>query len=301
MTTGQPEQYGQYGPYICRSLIEADSQGGAFIASHEDSGADVLLRVLTVTIADVDEALTECNYLLRELSAIDAPHIIGIEDYGNEFHTLYIALSLVRGGTLAQRMAYRHIGTPDDQAPQLPSVADVLALTERMALALDTLHATGLVHGQLEPRTILFDRSGQSFLSEIGFTRLMKIMFRLDTTNSFNMSRYSPPELWNGDRPSPATDQYALACIVYELLTGQAAFSGRSIYELMKAHTEDIAVPPHYARPELSESLAMVFWQALAKRPDRRFPGVTAFHQALKKVLDEDATARTDFFTFQMS
>ncbi len=301
MTTGQPEQYGQYGPYICRSLIEADSQGGAFIAEHERSGAEVLLRVLTVTIADVDEALTQCEYLLQELSAIDAPYIITIEDYGSEVHTLYIALSLVRGGTLAQRMAYHHIGTPNNTEPHLPSVADVLALTERMAGALDALHATGLVHGQLEPRTILFDTTGAAFLSEIGFTRLMKIMFRLDATNSFNMSRYSPPELWNGERPSPATDQYALACILYELLTGQAAFSGSSIYDLMKAHTEDIAVPPHYAHPELSESLAMVFWQALAKRPGRRFKSVTAFYQALKKILGDDATSRTDFFTFSLS
>jgi serine/threonine-protein kinase len=295
------EQYGQYGPYICRSLIEADSQGGAFIAEHERSGAEVLLRVLTVTIADVDEALMQCKDLLRELSAIDAPHIITIDDYGSEVHTLYIALSLVRGGTLAQRMAARQIGTLANSDPRLPSVAGVLSLTERMASALDALHAAGLVHGQLEPRTILFDRAGNGFLSEIGFTRLMKIMFRLDATNSFNMSRYSPPELWNGERPSPATDQYALACILYELLTGQAAFSGGSIYDLMKAHTEDIAVPPHYARPELPESLAMVFWQALAKRSGRRFQSVTAFYQALTKVLGADDTPQTDFFTFSLS
>jgi serine/threonine-protein kinase len=298
------DQYGQYGPYICRSLIEADSQGGAFIAEHETTGKKVLLRVMTVTIADVKQALNQCHDLLADLAAIDAPNIIAIEDYGSEDHTLYIALSLVQGGTLAQRMAHRRIGianVSDDHQPVLPSTQEVLALTQRMAHALDGLHATGLVHGQLEPRTILFDRDGQAYLSEIGFTRLMKIMFRLDATNSFNMSRYSPPELWNGERPSPATDQYALACILYELLTGQAAFAGVSIYDLMKAHTEDVAVPPHYVRPELPESLAMIFWQALAKSPGKRFRTVTGFYQALYKALGDDEPSTTDFFTFSLS
>jgi serine/threonine-protein kinase len=301
METGQ---YGQYGPYICRSLIEADSQGGAFIAEHQTTGRKVLLRVMTVTIADVKEALKQCHDLLADLAAIDAPNIIAIEDYGSEEHTLYIALSLVQGGTLAQRMAHHRIGIADaplDHQPELPSTQDVLALTERMAHALDGLHAAGLVHGQLEPRTILFDRDGQAYLTEIGFTRLMKIMFRLDATNSFNMSRYSPPELWNGERPSPATDQYALACILYELLTGQVAFAGVSIYDLMKAHTEEVAAPPHYARPELPENLAMVFWQALAKPPGRRFDTVTDFYKALQKVLADRAGTGTDFFTFDLS
>ena len=138
-------------------------------------------------------------------------------------------MDILNGGTLEQRMKTR---MSDENNKVLPTIADVLHMTERLAIALDALHQLNMVHGQIQPHSIMFDDRGNAFLTEIGLTRIMKIIYNLDTTNSFNMTRYSAPELWNGERPSPSTDQYALACIVYQLLTGKVPFDGPSIYAL---------------------------------------------------------------------
>jgi serine/threonine protein kinase len=157
-----------------------------------------------------------------------------------------------------------------------------------------------IVHGQISAGSIMFNEKGDAFLSDVGLTRIMKIIYRLEFTSSFNMNKYSAPELWEGERPSPATDQYAVACLVYELLTGKAPFDDTSIYHLMQAHTNDVATPPHYLRKELPSDLAMVFWQALAKPVDRRYPSIAALLEALESALEDKLGQPTDFFTFKL-
>jgi serine/threonine-protein kinase len=237
--------------------------------------------------------------VLDELAIIDAPYIVKIEDHGIHESMLYIAMTVMDGGSLGDRMKQRLHTTLEDDA-NLPSPGEVLQMLERVAEALDDIHSRNIVHGQIGPRSIMFDETGAAFVADIGMTRLMKIIFKLEATNSFNMNPYSAPELWEGERPSPSTDQYALACVIYELLTGKPPFNNTSIYHLMQAHMNDVAAPPHYTRPELPGDLAMVFWQALAKPVDRRYPSIMAFHDGLRKSLGEKLGEDTDFYTFKL-
>lgn len=287
----------QFGSYITTKVMGSGEQSAVYAAIHETSGKMFALRVLTIQHKDVEQALSDCNAVLEELSELDIPNAVKIQDFGHDDSTLYIAMTILNGGTLLERM---NIRVTNQESPQLPSPADILKMTERIAIALDTLHQQGLVHGQIQPHSILFNDRGQAFLSEIGMTRIMKIIYSLDATNSFKMTRYSPPELWIGERPSGSTDQYALACIIYQLLTGKVPFDGPSIFSLMQAHSNDVAVPPHYVRQDLPSSLAMVFWQALAKPSDRRYPTIRSFYQDLRKSFadSDDMSAKTDFFTF---
>ncbi|MGJ3239517.1 MAG: serine/threonine protein kinase [Anaerolineae bacterium] len=295
--TEQPQHIRQqFGPYITLKLIGSGEQSAVFGAIHETSGKMVALRLLTIPRRHVQLVLDTCESVLRDLAETTIPHAVRLHDFGHQDNTLYLATTLLYGGTLLDRMNARSFGQDDTI---LPSIADVLDLTARMAITLDTLHQREMVHGQLRPNSIIFDAQGNAHLTEIGLTRILKIIYQLDTTNSFNMTRYSPPELWNGERPSPATDQYALACIVYQLLTGQVPFDGKSILTLMQAHADDVALPPHYIKPELPENLALIFWQALAKPVENRYPTVNAFYQDLQHCLNKTTqTSKTDFFTF---
>lgn len=291
----------KFGPYICTKLIGSGGQSAVYDAYHEETQRKVALRAMSVNSKDVDVAMQECMYVLDEVTAVNAPHTVQVEDYGSEDATLYIALTYMGGGSLQTRMQQRYIEDESEQTPHLPAVGEVLAMTERLAESLDILHDHGVVHGQLGPRNIMFDEDGDAYLSDIGLTRLMKILFRLDSTNSFNMTKYSAPELWDGEKPVPASDQYALACIVYQLLTGKAPFEAPSIFGLMQAHANDVAAPPHYIRKDLPGTLSMVFWQALAKPTDRRFKSVMAFYQDLAGTLQAYRDEPTDFFTFEVN
>jgi len=293
--TGQIRR--KFGPYIALKVLAAGEQNAIYSAIHESTGKTVALRILTISARDLDSAVEQCTEVLKDISKIDIPNAAKILDFGNDDAILYIAMDILNGGTLEDRMAQR-MEEPDNMT--LPSPADVLHMTERIAIALDSLHSMDMVHGQILPHSIMFNDRGDAYLTEIGITRILKIIYNLEATNSFNMTRYSAPELWNGERPGPWTDQYALACLVYQLLTGKVPFDGPSIFSLMNAHANDVAAPPHYVRKELPSDLAMIFWQALAKPTDRRYPGIRAFYQDLQKAFVDYASVRTDFFTFPL-
>lgn len=274
----------KFGHYNTTKILELGEQRATYEAFHHETKQRVILRVMLINIADIENAQIRCSDILLELSQLDMPNAVKIIDYGFKDNLLYIITPFLGGGTLRERIQQDLLNTPN---PKLPSISEVLKLSKNLATTLDKLHQIGVVHGQLEPRNIVFDDRGHVFLAEIGFTRIFKIIYNLQSTNSFTMTYYSAPELWRGERPSPATDQYALACIVYHLLTGKLAFNGSTLFSLMQAHIDDIAEPPHHIREDLPQDLAMIFWQALAKPTDRRYQNVTAFYQDLKYVLDD--------------
>lgn len=286
------------GPYKTLDTLSVNDRNVAYVAMHRDSGDVVMLRVLSVTVSDTETAVENCETVLAELSTLNIPCALTIRGYGYENFTLYIATELKRGGSLRQRMDARM--PADSKNQQRPTHTDLLNLADRMATALDNLHTTGLAHGQLQPNSILFDEQGRAFLTEIGLTRIWKVIYKLGATNSFRLSRYSAPELWVGERPTAETDQYAFACIIYELLTGRLPFEGNSINEIMLAHQNDVAPPPHYLVKDLHQDLAMLFWQAFAKDKTRRFNTVRSFYQELQVLLAEYPPNPSDFFTFPL-
>lgn len=287
----------QFGPYITLKVLAYGEQTAVYSAIHETTGKTVALRILTISARDVDTATEECMQVLSDISGIEIANAPKMLDFGYDGAILYIAMDILHGGTLEERMKRR---MEDTEKVTLPSPTDVLHMTERMAIAIDAMHSLNIIHGQILPHSIMFDNQGNAYLIEIGITRILKIIYNLEATNSFNMTRYSAPELWNGERPGPWTDQYALACIVYQLITGKAPFDEPSIFSLMNAHANDVAAPPHYVRKGLPSDLAMIFWQALAKPTDRRYPTIKAFYQDLQRAFSDDASARTDFFTFPL-
>lgn len=296
-----PEQTArqQFGPYEIIKLIGSGGQSAVYTAIHEKTKRMVVLRAMTIMVKDFNKAIQSCEDVLSEIIELKVPNSVAIEDFGHDKGVLYIAMNVMEGGTLLERMRRRGIGNSEKDA-QLPSLGEVLSIVERLAIAFDSLHTQNLVHGQLEPGSIMFNSKGEAFLADIGLTRLTKILYRLEATNSFNMTKYSAPELWDGYRPGASTDQYALACITYELLTGKAPFNAASIFDLMQAHANDVAAPPHYVREGLPGSLAMIFWQALAKPVDRRFPSIKDFYYSLKQVLEQHIDEATDFLTFPL-
>lgn len=299
MNNELPTQH-QYGSYLARHLIATDGQSVIYRAMHAITGEDVTLRLMAIQSKDMDVSLEECFHILEETQQITAPNISRILDYGNEENILYIATDYWPGASLLKRMKQRHFGLNATEPPQLPAAQEVLQLVDQVADALDGLHEQGVIHAQLSASSILFDAAGNAVVGDVGMLRLLKVLFNLETTNSFNMTRYSAPELWEGERPTPATDLYAFACIVYELLTGRPPFDNNSIAKLMKAHTDDLAPPPHHVRKELPSDLAMVFWQALAKPVDRRYASVRKFYLDLADVLQKVPEEPTGFFTFAL-
>lgn len=289
-----------FGPYITKGPLgrqTRDGQSSMFIAEHQETKHRVALRVLPVQAKDPAAVIERCNAALEPITEIMIPHSVKIVDYGNTKDAIYLASTLMTGGTLQHRMLQRGIGMDTVPEQQFPSLGEILGLAERMCEALDVMHNHDLIHGQIEPRNIMFDDVGEAYISDVGLVRIIKILYQLDTTNSLSISRYTPPELWEGGRADARSDQYSLACLIYELLTGQAPFNSASIFTLMQSHTKDDVLPPSMVRKGLPDDLAVVFWQALAKPPEKRHRSILAFYDELADALGDDLGDATGFFT----
>lgn len=274
----------QYGPYKAVEMLEGSTDMALFHAMHTQTGRAVLLRVLAVrNVPDattISKVIDQCLHELQQLEQVTHPHLIPMLDHGADGKYLFVAYPELTGYRLAE-MLYgtgQHYPIEDRPALRLPSLAATAQLLQQVGAALQTLHDANYTHGQVEPYSVFLSGS-TALLTEAGIPWLQRRIFQLNMTSSFSMTRYNAPEVWTMEHVIPASDQYALACLAYELLTGSAPFESLKIIDLMQAHLHQMPQPPHQVRPELSlpEALAPVFQRALAKAASDRFPSVAAF------------------------
>jgi serine/threonine-protein kinase len=292
-----------YGPYKATDMLDGTADMALYHALHTQSGRVVLLRVLSVrkrlNDPSVQQAMAQCVDEIGLLARIQHPNLLSVVDYGVDGKYIYMAYPSLSGQHLAELLYGKHTAPPDPDVPllRLPSLGETARLLSEVGAALQAIHDADQVHGQLEPHSI-FIEGDTAYVADAGLLRLQKYIFQLDATSSFSMTRYSAPEVWQADRAIAASDQYALACLAYELVTGLAPFESPTILGLMNAHLNDMPAPPHRVRPDLNlpAELSFVFWQALAKTPEDRFPSVMAFVDAFTQLIRGREGAPSTFF-----
>jgi len=290
MSDRKPALNRSYGPYRCIHMVETTPEGALYYALHNRSGKMVAVRTLRLRDHSHAEIVAQSQAQMAELRGLDVPHLLPLLDFGATAEEVYLVLDYQHGSTLQERFEQQRA------SGVLPSPGEVSHLILDLSEALHGLHQAGIVHGQLEPRVMLFDTQGRMFLSDYGLIRLLKIVYALEDSNSFAMTHYSAPELWDGDKPLPASDQYSLACIAFELFSGRPPFLGDSIADLMRAHHMQAAPSLSRLRTELPSDVDFVFWQALAKPAERRFTSVLDFGTALHNVLLGYEGVRGNFY-----
>jgi len=278
-----------YGPYKVTKVLGMSNISTVYQATQQDTGKEVALRVLSPAqnSAQVERFKEELNLI----AALENPYLVPIQDYGVQGDVVFLAMPLLTGGTLRERLQKQKAG----ERP-LPSLGEVSWLLEKMAYALDYIHGEGIIHHQVETRNIMFDGENNPYLSDIGVPKLFKVAFSLKATNSISSHKYSPPEQWLSETITAASDQYVLGAIIYRLVTGRDLFESNSIAGLMNKHLNDMFTPPHYLRIGAPSDLTLVFARALAKKPDQRFPTVTTFAGEFAYVIRGKEGEPTGFF-----
>ena len=281
-----------YGNYECTHLLSATSEGAVYKAHHvSNQGGEFALRTLQIPDGKLDEVLQECNEHMLAVKAIKAPHIVPVIDYGNDDYTYYVVMPFIEGISL------RSLIKQTDRTPEsMPSYSEILELVKALGEALTSIHNEGLAHGAIEPRNILITPDKSIYLTDIGISRLVKITFSLQTTSSFWTGKYTAPEIWLGERITPASDQYSLACVLYLLVTGRDAFQAKTIFEMMKSHQNTIITPPHYVRDDAPFELTIFFLTATAKTPPERFRSIQELVDEFEEAVMGEEVKSTHFF-----
>lgn len=284
------------GPYTLEQQIGHNNISAVYRASH--AAGEVALRVFLT-----DDRAIQQRFLqeIDQFAHLDHPYVIPILDSGTTGNQVYVAMPCLDGGALKQRLKKRQIVEnhttliPPDNLPSLHETAEMLV---QVASGLAYLHENNVVHHNIQPSNIMFDGAGKAFVADIGLAKILKIVFSLKDTNALSTHAYSAPEQWQGDTGSAASDQYSLACIAYELVTGRPLFEASSIFKLMNMHMNEFLIPPHHVRPGIPASLTVVLVRALAKSSEERYPSVVEFADHFRQVVSNIRESATDFFTF---
>lgn len=175
------------------------------------------------------------------------------------------------------------------------TVADVLRIGVRIAGALASAHAVGTVHRDVKPHNLLLSDFGEPALSDFGISVFADAQQAV-TSDAFTAA-HAAPELLEGGPPTPASDVYALASTLYELLAGRTAFrraDGEGILPLLRrVAVEPVPVIP---RGDIPPELMATLVRGMAKGPEERYPTAEAFGRALQALERASGGAVTELF-----
>jgi eukaryotic-like serine/threonine-protein kinase len=253
-------------------IIERIGSGGmsTVYRAHEIGlEREVAIKVL-ITALTSDAGLVErFNREARTIANLQHPNIIPIYFYGTEdSFGSFLVMPLLKGGTLDQRLK---------QLELRPSITEVGELADKLGNALQFAHDRGIVHRDIKFSNIMFDDTGSPYLSDFGIAKMLGGTNLTGTGMTVGTPQFMPPEQWRNDDITPAVDQYALAVLLYAMLTQHMPFDAPTPHALMYQHLQNEPPRASSFREDVPEAIEDALTRALAKNPSDRFPTIAEF------------------------
>ena len=267
--------------YRLEAQVGAGGMAVVFRARDERLGRLVALKLLGPTLAADGAFRRRFIAESRAAAAVDDPHIIPVYEAGEARGVLFIAMRFVKGGDLRLVLEREGALPPGRAAGFISPVAS----------ALDAAHGAGLVHRDVKPANILVDaRSGRPdhvYLSDFGVSKGAASSVSLTSPGQFlGTPAYSAPEQIQGRAVDGRTDQYALACVAYQLLSGTPPFERDQGMAVLLAHISEPPPSLSSRRPGLPGAADQVLAKGMAKAPEKRYASCRDFADALREALD---------------
>ena len=245
-----------------------------FLAEDLKHHRPVAIKVLH---ADLTAALGAERFLREiEIAArLQHPHILPLYDSGAATGFLYYVMPYVEGESLRDRL------TREKQLPQ----DDALRIATEVAGALAYAHSRGVVHRDIKPENIMLS-GGTAVVADFGIARAVSAAgagrHLTETGTIIGTPAYMSPEQATGSEEIDGrSDQYSLACVVYEMLVGEPPFTGPTAQAVLARQSLDMVSPPSIVRSTIPDAVEAAILRALAKLPADRYPTTALFAEAL--------------------
>ncbi len=267
MTDLTGQQFGNY------RLVRCLGVGGfsrVYLGQHVHiSSMQAAIKILDLRDVNAQEFQQEAETTARLVH----PTIVRLLDFDIQEGTPFLVLDYAPGGSLRAR---------HPKGSQVP-LSTVIGYLREIVPALQHAHDQQILHRDIKPDNILVGRQGELLLSDFGIALLSRTgkTSVQGPTNIEGTPYYMAPEQFRG-RPGKASDQYALAIVIYEWLCGTVPFTKGDFIELGFQHTYEPVPTLAVSVPTLPASVEQVVMKALAKQPQDRFPSVEAFERALE-------------------
>ncbi len=281
----------QLSHYRLVRLLKNGGMGEVYLAVDTLLHRQVAIKVIdtdALRYAETSAAQDATRLFLREAQAIaqlDHTNILPLYDSGeqsvNGIALMYMVMPYRQAGSLAD-WKRTHFGE------QVLPLAAVERIAQQAALALQHAHDRQIIHQDVKPSNFLVNGDEEHpsrlhlQLADFGVAKFMMITSQSQVIRG--TPTYMAPEQWDG-HPVPATDQYALAVMAYELLTGCPPFMGNGYQHMWHQHNHIQPSPASSINPLLPQELDAVFLRALEKKPERRFSSVSAFAHAFQRAV----------------
>ncbi len=254
------------GAYTLGALLGRGGTSTVRRARRASDGTQVAVKTVPLESLD-DPAALLARY--RRIAALDHPHILPILEVGTSDAVLYTVMPLIAGGSLRERLQRGPLGRQF-----------ALHVIDHIAGALDYLHAREIVHLDVKPANILLGDAEHAFLSDFGLVQPRAT--RSGRTRVRGTPAYMSPEQCLGTPTGPASDQYALAVMSFELLTGRRPFAGGTPDAMLRRQVHEAPPAASSVSPDLPREVDSVLLKGLAKNPSQRFAHVADLAQALR-------------------
>jgi serine/threonine protein kinase len=251
-------------------------QGGmgvVYLAQDLDLGRKVALKLIAPHWLDDRRARARFQREIDHSVAIEHPSIVPVYAAGFDAGQFYIAMRYVPGTDLAQLQ----------DAEGALSEARSLHFVSQIAAALAAVHARRMVHRDVKPKNIMIWNAGEddehALLTDFGIAKALDDSGSLTRWGGIGTPDYMAPEVCLGRLAQPASDQYSLACVVYEMLSQRRPYP--DTLDPREAHVEATPIPLREVAPASSPAVAAAVARALSKSPGDRYATITAFSRAL--------------------
>jgi eukaryotic-like serine/threonine-protein kinase len=247
-----------------------------FLAEDRKHGRQVAIKVLHSELA----AALGAERFLREIeiaARLQHPHILPLYDSGSAVGFLYYVMPYVEGESLRDRL---------NREKQL-SLEDTLRVATEVAAALAYAHSRGVVHRDIKPENIMLS-GGTAVVADFGIARAVTAagegQHLTQTGTLIGTPAYMSPEQATGSTELDGrSDEYSLACVVYEMLVGEPPFTGPTAQAIIARQSLDIVSPPSIVRASIPDAVEGAILRALSKVPADRYPTTALFAEALNK------------------
>lgn len=269
-----PEKVGRY-----RIKAELGRGGMATVYRAFDpiSNREVAIKILPREL--LSNLVTRARFKreLKLIASLEHPAIVPVYDVGGEEDSQpFFVMRYMSGGSLSEMIKR---GTF--------SLRDAALIMERLASALDHAHSRGVIHRDIKPDNVLFDGSGNPYLSDFGVAKLTEARVSATGHDVIGTPAYISPEQALGENVDHRADIYGLGAMLYEMLTGERPFGKDTVIGLALQHVNDPVPNVLKLRPDLPGEVDVIIKTAMAKNREQRYATALDFAHELNKVAFE--------------
>jgi len=258
--------------------------GVVYLAMDPLLSRQVAVKTVDLGVGDPQESEFLRSRLWRDARAaavLKHPNIVAIYDVFEDAGRAFVVMEYIEGESLAARL----------KANPLPEPAMILRVLGQMAEALDYTHARGVVHRDIKPANVMIDSAGTAKILDFGIARISDARTCTPTGMVMGTVEYMAPEQILGQTADGQADQFALAVVAYQMMTGSTLFGPQTLATLTYKLVNEAPTPPCARNAALPRGVDAVLARGLAKTPAERFPTCRQFVAALAEAFSEAPTA----------